>query len=173
MKQTTTPSFFTQTNLLLLVVLLTCAFSLKANNPIKTTLVIKQARIPAAPPNTTIMAAYLSIKNPTNNAITLTGFSSPHYKSIEMHLSVVNKKGMASMVKLKTLTIKANTTLEFKPGSYHLMLFKPTKQFNLKRQLEMNAIIQSSSPHLSKIKFKAIIIDRSQADQKSHQHSHH
>jgi len=82
------------------------------------------AYIPEAPPGAQVLAGFMYIHNPSNQAIEITAVSSPNFDSVEMHLSK-EVNGIAKMLPQKSLKIVANSTLALRPGSYHLMLIKP------------------------------------------------
>ncbi len=77
-----------------------------------------------APPTVSIMAGYATVINHGDKGVDLVAVSSPAFESIEMHNTAVND-GIASMVKQEKLSLQQQSTLEFKPGALHLMLFNP------------------------------------------------
>jgi hypothetical protein len=89
---------------------------------------LENAWISEAPPMSKVMAAYMDIQNPSDKAVQIDKVSSPDFSSIEMHRTVI-KNGIASMLREKSIHIPAHGSFEFKPGSYHLMMFNPKKSF--------------------------------------------
>ena len=87
---------------------------------------VHDAWVRAAPPGTTVLAAYLTIDNHSTSAQTLSGASSPQFESVEIHRTVV-KNGVASMSAEPRVAIPAHGTLRFEPNGYHLMLIGPRK----------------------------------------------
>lgn len=85
---------------------------------------IINARVAEAPPVMEMNAAYLDINNDTPSPVTLVSVSSADFSRIEIHRSVI-ENGMAKMKPTGPLTIAAHSRQIFKPGGYHLMLFKP------------------------------------------------
>lgn len=85
---------------------------------------ISNAWIPEAPPMSSVMAAFMVIHNSEAQAVSIRAVSSEQFERVEMHLSV-EENGVARMLPQKQLNIAANSRLELKPGSYHLMLFNP------------------------------------------------
>lgn len=75
----------------------------------------------ATPPGVTVSAGYLSLVNESSNDIEITGASSTGIARVEMHLSTL-KGDVARMEKQEQLLLKANSTLVFEHGGYHLML---------------------------------------------------
>ena len=87
---------------------------------------INNAYIPEGPPVSRVFAAFMEIENRSNDTIYITEVSSEDFGAIEMHLTK-DINGIARMVPQVQLIIPANSTLVLKPGSYHLMLFRPQK----------------------------------------------
>jgi len=87
-------------------------------------LIISGSYVPEAPPGAKVMAGFMKIQNPGNQAISINSVSSPAFETVEMHLSK-EVNGIAKMLPQTKLNIPANDTLILQPGSYHLMLIKP------------------------------------------------
>ena len=87
---------------------------------------INNAYIPDAPPVSRVRAAFMEIENNSDTDSHIVAISSPDFGAIEMHLSQ-EIDGVASMAPQAHLTIPAKGQLVLKPGSYHLMLFRPQK----------------------------------------------
>jgi len=115
-----------QTNILLLIFLLSVStfIPVKANDD--SSLHIHDPWIREAPSNAKILAAYLIIENHTDKSVTITAVSSPMFNKIEIHRSST-LGGMMKMNAIQSLTIKPNEKLILKSGNIHLMLFKPHK----------------------------------------------
>lgn len=87
-------------------------------------LVFQNTYIVAAPPGVETMAAYLTASNPGDEDKEITHVSSDQFESTEIHRSLI-EDGVAKMQKLDTLTIPANSQIEFSPGGLHVMLIGP------------------------------------------------
>ncbi len=79
-----------------------------------------------APPGTSVMAAYLTLQNPSLKAYTLTGLSSPDFKRIEMHRTEQHD-GMSKMLPVPQVMLNSKENVVFQPGGMHLMLINPKK----------------------------------------------
>ena len=90
------------------------------------TLEISHAWIREAPPSSKVLAAYMSITNQGETAITINGISSPEFESAEVHRTVINE-GVARMLHIEQLEIPANGNVTLEPGGLHLMLFNPER----------------------------------------------
>ena len=89
---------------------------------------INNAWIAEAPPVSTVQAGYFNLHNTTGKTIALTSVSSDAYDNIEMHLSV-EKNGVASMQRVSKIEVAPGDRIQFAPGGYHLMLYKPVCSF--------------------------------------------
>ena len=79
-----------------------------------------------APPGVSVMAGYFTLQDLTSQPLDLKSVSSPDFASVEMHRSFV-KDGQEQMEPVLGITLPAHGNVEFKPGSYHLMLMQPKK----------------------------------------------
>jgi len=84
---------------------------------------IINARIIESPPVMSMNAGYLEIENTNPHPVVLTSVSSDDFSNIEIHQTIL-ENGVARMKKAGPLTIPAQSRWIFKPGDYHLMLFK-------------------------------------------------
>jgi len=114
------------TFLLLLLLSFTGAASTAtpASSPI---LIIEDAWIAEAPPNSKVMVAYMTITNPSSEKIEIVSAESTIYSSIEFH-ETVHQDGLARMVRYDEIPVSANGSVHFKRGGKHLMLFNPNRQ---------------------------------------------
>lgn len=83
--------------------------------------VIKDARIIQPPPGSKVAAAYFTISNTADEPLIITGASSEVIPMVEVHLSFV-ENDVAKMEEQESVTVEAGDSLEFKHGSYHIML---------------------------------------------------
>lgn len=99
-----------------------------ANNSVAaTSLEIKNAWISQAPPVSKVLAAYMTINNDTDKTVTIESITSTDFSKVEFH-KTIHEDGIAKMRQQKVLQIPSGSTLELKPGSYHLMLFNPVRK---------------------------------------------
>ena len=89
-------------------------------------IVVKDAWVREAPPNATVLAAYMTIENHTNKEKVLSSVSSSAFGKIEIH-KTVHKGDMATMEQQKELPVAAEGEVKLQPGGLHLMLFNPNK----------------------------------------------
>lgn len=74
--------------------------------------------------------AYFTIDNPTNQADTLLGVSSPAAQTSEMHMTMVGSDGVMSMTPQESVPVPAKGTTEFKPGGLHVMMINLQRDLN-------------------------------------------
>ena len=85
---------------------------------------INEPWIREAPPVAPVLAAFMGIKNLSEQQATLIAVTSTHFDHCEIHQTKM-ADGMMKMIHLPQLLIKANNEVKLEPGSYHLMLMKP------------------------------------------------
>lgn len=79
-----------------------------------------------APPGISVLAGYFTLQNLTGKPLELKSVTSTEFSAVEMHRSFV-KDNQEEMEAVPSLTIPPHGSVEFKPGSYHLMLMQPKK----------------------------------------------
>ena len=99
-------------------------------------LAIDDAWIRSGPPNSKTFAGYLKFTNRSSAEISIKELKSNAFEKIEMHSSFT-EDGISSMKKLNALEIPANSTLNLKPGGYHLMLNSPNKMIKESDLIEL------------------------------------
>ncbi len=119
-----------------------------------------------APPTVTIMAGYATVANHTDKDVELIAVNSPAFESIEMHNTVIND-GVASMVKQETLNLQKQSTLEFKPGGLHLMLFNPVSPLKSGDTIALTFTFSDNTIVETKTEIR-----RKTADKHQHKHQH-
>ncbi len=98
--------------------------------------IVNNATIRLPLPGKTVSAGYFSIENPDNQPLVLQKASSPMFGLIELH-NHIEVDGMLRMVKIETLEIAPRSTVHLQPGSYHLMMFRPTTPLTKDTKVEL------------------------------------
>ena len=80
----------------------------------------------AGPPGMMVLAGYFRLTNTSTQDVVVTSVSSPDFKMVEMHRTVV-KDGVARMEAQEQLKVPAGGELELVPGGLHLMLMHPVR----------------------------------------------
>ena len=116
------------------------AVALAACQPPATEPVFEEAWIRSLPPGMKMTAGFGVLKNETVQDIEFTGFSSPAFREVSLHETVVIE-GVNKMQKVDSLTVASGGSVELAPGGYHFMLVMPIKPLRPGAiiQLEMTA----------------------------------
>ena len=85
------------------------------------TLVIENIWIREAPPTVKVLAGYMTLKNPTDQDITLSCAESPAFEDVMFHKTEISD-GIAKMRHAEEIVIPAHSSFELTPGDHHLML---------------------------------------------------
>lgn len=86
-------------------------------------LVISSARVLPPFPGRDTAAGYFSITNHGTTDDKLISATSPISGAVEIH-NHIEEDGVMKMRRVDGIAVKAGETVELKPGSYHLMMFK-------------------------------------------------
>ncbi|MEA3244501.1 MAG: copper chaperone PCu(A)C [Pseudomonadota bacterium] len=108
-----------------LLALIVSAWSLLATADSE--LQVENAWVREAPPSAHMMAAYMTLKNPGSSDTVLTQVDSPVFDHVMLHKSEV-VDGVARMIHQDDILIPAQSSVELKPGSFHLMMPTPEKR---------------------------------------------
>lgn len=76
----------------------------------------------ATPPGAPNSAAFLNLKNTSDQTISLLSASSPIAKTTELHTMTMDGDVM-QMRKLESIDVSAQSTVQLKPGGLHVMFF--------------------------------------------------
>lgn len=79
-----------------------------------------------APPASTVLAAYMVLKNTADTPRTITRIESPDFRDAQIHRTVV-EDGVAKMLPVEQLQLPASGSVTLEPGGLHLMLFDPQR----------------------------------------------
>ena len=86
---------------------------------------VEEARVRALIPGQDKTAAYMTLRNHTNETITLTAASAEQVRAIEFHTTRLDG-GVMRMRRLPSVDVRAGEAVRFRPGGRHLMLFGVT-----------------------------------------------
>jgi copper(I)-binding protein len=107
-------------------------------------IVIRDAWIREAPPNSTALAGYMILENQSDKSQSLTSVSATAFGRVMIHRTE-QKDGMAHMTHQKQVTIPANGEVVFAPGGYHLMLMHPKRPLHADDQATINFVFADES----------------------------
>ena len=131
------------------------------------TISIDDVMVTEPPPGVEMTAGYFEIRNGGDKPVSLVRVSSPDFGSIELHRSIVTE-GVAKMIQEESVTIPANTSLQFKPGDYHLMMFRPQKQLSSGDVVHLTFYFSDSTSLETSAVVKKMVMGH---DDHSHQHN--
>jgi copper(I)-binding protein len=86
---------------------------------------VEDARVRALIPGQDKTAAYMTLRNHTNETLTLTAASAEQVRAIEFHTTRLDG-GVMRMRRLPSVDVRAGEAVRFRPGGRHLMLFGVT-----------------------------------------------
>lgn len=113
---------------------LAAAFGERAFSKDAQSLVSDDAWAPPSLDGASVGTAFVTLRNPTDTAITLTNLASDVAQTVELHDHTM-ENGVMQMRRVESMVIPANSAITMKPGSYHLMLI------GLKRPLHDGEVI--------------------------------
>lgn len=97
---------------------------------------IENVYVKATPQNAKASAAFMKITNNTDKEISLISGKSDVSKFTEIH-EHIKEDGMMKMIRVKELKIPAKSSVELKPGGYHVMLIDLLKPLNTKEKVDL------------------------------------
>ena len=80
-------------------------------------------------PGGKMSAGYLSLRNNSDEAISITRVTSPEFEAVEIHTSFI-EDGISKMRRTDDLIIAPRNTVTLQRGGMHLMLMRPTGTSN-------------------------------------------
>lgn len=90
-----------------------------------------------APEGADVMGAYFRLVNEGDAKVVVNGVNSNQFDRAEMHETVVNDDGQASMQPMAQVSVPAGETVAFEPGGRHVMLFSPSQTYAAGDQVEL------------------------------------
>ncbi len=130
-------------------------------------IVIRDAWIREAPPNSTALAGYMILENPSDKSQSLTSVSATAFGRVMIHRTE-QKDGMAHMTHQKQVTIPANGKVMFAPGGYHLMLMEPRRSLHAGDQVTVNLVFADESKLSVIFKVRKDMLMKGEEDMKHH-----
>ena len=102
---------------------------------------IQDAWIRAAPPGADTMAAYLTVHNPTDQAIRITGVDSPWFRRAMIHRTEIHD-GVARMVHEAGLDVPPGAHARLEPGGRHIMLVGPDRPVTAGIEVPVSLVLE-------------------------------
>lgn len=114
-------------------------------------------------PGSSVTAAFLKIKNKSDQEISLVGASASWAKTLELHNHMM-EEGVMAMRKVDKMVIPAKGELVLKSKSYHIMIFKIQEEVKLNESKKIT--LKFSNKETKEVDFKII-------DVYAKEHKHH
>ena len=90
-----------------------------------------------APSGADVMGAYFKLVNDGDSKVVVNGVTSSQFDRAEIHETVVNDDGQASMQPMERVVVPAGERVAFEPGGRHVMLFSPSQPYAAGDQVEL------------------------------------
>lgn len=131
---------------------------------------VKDGWVRWVPPVSENSAAYFTLHNTSDKALDILSVSSDVARAVELH-NVIKTGDLMQMQKQDKVVVPAHQSLQFQPGSYHVMLI------GLKKPLEENQSVSLTLHFADGTTAPVSLTVRKDAGGKSgadeHQHHHH
>jgi len=129
-------------------------------------IMIENAWIREAPPISRVQAGYATINNTQNYNVTIIAASSPAFKKVEFHKTVL-ENGLSKMLRQSSITIPSKSQIVLKPESMHMMLFNPIKPLHSGEKINITFTLKNENL------ITAGFIVKNSFDPNISQHKHH
>jgi copper(I)-binding protein len=106
-------------------------------------LVVEQAWIRSAPPNTPMLAGYARLSNRGDEAISVNAVSSAFFAKASLH-ETQDDNGVSKMRPLGTLLLKPGASVDLAPGGKHLMLMQPRGEVKPGQKIPIELVLGSA-----------------------------
>lgn len=127
---------------------------------------IENGWVRAVPPQLTLTAAYMQIKNLTQQKLVLVGASTPAFAKAEMHQTIF-EDNMARMVPVEKLVISPQEVVMFKPKSLHFMLIDRQQPLQVGDTVTLTLQFEGNKTQIVKLEVKKA----NETEDPPHQHS--
>jgi copper(I)-binding protein len=134
--------------------------------PVTQDIMIHKMSVKTTPPGISNSAAYFHIMNHSEKDIRLTGAESDAADIVEIHEHTM-ANGVMKMQKVESIMIPAGSSVEFKPGGYHIMLIGVTNKINTGDKVDIKLTFSNGT--IKKIRASA----SETVNSTHHKHKHH
>ncbi len=133
---------------------------------------VSNAQVREFLPASKASVAYMTITNPSNHAAVLTKAELDGLGRVEIHQHT-HVDGMMKMEQVLSLKIDAHSSVEFKPGGYHLMVFEPEDKLKAGQERKLTLYFNDGNRVFTQAKVVSLQTMSEEKPQKSKEHSHH
>ena len=133
----------------------------------KSELLISEASISLSPLSSLPSAGYMTIRNLSDQKITISKVSSPHFHEVQWHKTVM-RNGIAKMRLITRPTIHPGQVVKLERGGGHLMLLDPKQSLEEGNDVDLIFELQN----MDAIRIKARLVASWGSPKQNHQHQH-
>mgnify|MGYP001423313659 CR=1 FL=1 len=119
-------------------------------------LMIHEPYARATPPNAPASAVFVSLMNHSKTDRTLVSASTAASGKVELH-DHIKEGDVMKMRQVESIHIPANTTVELKPGSLHIMMFDLKKEFKEGGEIEVELTFANGEKQTFKAPIKKVM----------------
>ncbi|WP_144211268.1 copper chaperone PCu(A)C [Shewanella donghaensis] len=140
-------------------------FSLSASASI----MLKEGHVRAMPASVPNTAAYLTLMNHSDNAVSLVSVTTPVAKEAQLH-TLIEENGVVKMRQVEGFDIESHGTLMLQPSGNHIMLLSLTKSLMVGDKVPLTLTFSDGE----QLDIELIVAKKSASDiEESHHHHHH
>lgn len=110
----------------------------------KSALTFDDLEVYAPLPGNSVTSGYAKIKNNGNEGITIESITSPDFKSVEIHETIISD-GIARMIEIENLLIPQNDAVLLERGGKHFMFFEPTSSISIGQDIKLSIELSNGS----------------------------
>ncbi len=133
---------------------------------------VSSAQVREFLPGSKASVAYMTITNPSKHATVLTKAELDGLGRVEIHQHT-HVDGMMKMAQLSSLKIDGNSSIEFKPGGYHLMVFEPEDELKAGQERKLTLYFNDGNRVFTQAKVVSLQEMSEKTSHKNKEHSHH
>ncbi|NOU51751.1 copper chaperone PCu(A)C [Pseudoalteromonas sp. JBTF-M23] len=133
---------------------------------------LSHAKIRQFLPAAASTAAYFSLANHSDKQRVLKSALISKIGRVEMH-EHVHQNGMMRMQQVNEIAIAAHSSIDFKPGGYHLMAFEPAEALKKGEQLSLTLHFANGEQVTAPLHIVSLQDDMKQKGHDHSQHNHH
>ncbi len=137
-------------------------------------LTITNAWVRTMPPRVDRTAAFMEIRNVSDQDLVLERAESTQFADVELHRTETDPlSGVSRMIGQKEIIIPAKTLLAFKPGDYHIMLITPVTTVQEGEMVDLELFFKDQPSIQVQAPVTRIPVHSRMPMPEQHQHHHH
>ncbi|MGF1753795.1 copper chaperone PCu(A)C [Vibrio makurazakiensis] len=121
----------------------------------------------AMPPSAVTSAVFTTLMNHSDQERVLVSATTPAAGKVELH-DVIKEGDVMKMRQVQQIAIPANSNVELKPGSLHIMLFNLAKRLDEGQNIDLTLTFKNGEVQTLQVPVKKVMSGMKKMD-----HSHH